>query len=213
MGHRLFAALCAVFIVHATASAQDEPGQDKIENRAAAAQETTGALLRRIQEFVVNPARTDPYKRVNFRVMWEGRVVPGVVYVSPISRRTQAISYRDGTDAANRRATPGLTTIQPVVLRRGVTHDDAFEKWADEVWNPAGASAMSLKNYRKDVRVDLLNLSGQIVKSYMLYRCWPTEYVALDALNAGADLAAEEKLTIQCDGWERDKAVREPAEE
>lgn len=179
------------------------------ENRSA---ERPAELLNQIREFVVNPSRTDPYKRINFRVRWDGKIVPGVTYVSPLSRTTEAIEYRDGGDPADRRVTPGLTTIHPIILKRGVTHDDAFEKWADLVWSPSGPGGVSLANYRKDVIIDLLNLSGQVVKRYVLFRCWPTQYVALDALDSGADLAAEERLVLRCDSWERDKSVVEPRE-
>ncbi|MFQ5562685.1 MAG: phage tail protein [Parvularculaceae bacterium] len=179
------------------------------ENRSA---DAPADILSRVREFVVNPARTDPYKRINFRVRWDGEVIAGVTYVSPLARTTETIEYRGGSDPADRKMTPGLTTIRPVVLKRGVTHDASFEEWADEVWNPAGPGGISLANYRKDVVVDLLNLSGQVVKRYVLYRCWPTQYVALDALDAGADLAAEERLVIQCESWERDKSVVEPRE-
>ncbi len=186
-------------------------GEGKIENWDDA--ELAGAgILRRIQQFVVNPSRTDPYKRINFRVKWDGRVIPGISFVSPISRRTAAIQYREGGDLANQRTTPGLTTILPVTLRRGVAHDPAFETWADQVWNPASAGAVSLKDYRKNVSIELVNLSGQVVKRYLLYRCWPTEYTALSALNAAASAKATETLIILCDAWERDKDVVEPEE-
>lgn len=186
------------------------PDDDKISNQPEAGREP-GSVLK-VRDFTVNPHRSDPYSRANFRVRWDGQTISGVSYVSQISRRTEEVAYRDGADPVSATSAPGITTIQPVTLRRGVTHDDAFEKWADLVWSPAGPSSMSLKNYRKDIVIELLNLSGQTVKRYVLYRCWPIDYVALGALDAGADRIAEENLTIQCEGWERDKSVTEPAE-
>lgn len=200
-------ALCVTAIT-SFAIAQDDTA--KIQNQQPPS--AAGDFFTRIREFVVNPSRDDPYKRVNFQVRWDGKVIPGVWSVSSLSRSTDAIAYRDGGDSVNVRMTPGLTKVRAVTLKRGVTHDAAFEEWADQVWNPAGQSANDLANYRKDVIVDLRNLSGQTVKRYFLFRCWPTKYVALSALEAGNSEAAHESLTIQCESWERDKAVTEPAE-
>lgn len=190
------------------------PQGEEINNAPdeAASAEHQSDLLMQFTDFPVNTHRYDPYKRINFRVVWDGQPISGVTHVSPISRRTQVVKHRSGSDPANSRSAPGLTTIQPITLRRGVTHDTAFEAWANLVWNPEGQSAMSLKNYRKNITIDLLNLSGTVVKRYMLHRCWPTLYVPLAVLDADTDLVAEEVLMIQCESWERDKGTMEPAE-
>lgn len=193
-----------------TPSSQNEKINNALDAEPGA--EIQPELLMQIREFVVNPHRLDPYKRVNFQVRWDNQTISGVTYVSPISRHTQVVTHRSGNDSTIRRSAPGLTTISPIVLKRGVTHDEAFEKWSNLVWNPASGSAISLKNYRKDIVINLLNLSGNVVKSYFLYRCWPTKYVPLAVLNADTDLVAEEILTIQCESWERDKSVVEPTE-
>jgi phage tail-like protein len=210
--------VCAATFFATIANAQEseeiENDLDKVTNPQGQATNNSSedGLLNRIASFVVNTTRRDPYKPINFRVRMDGRYIPGVSYVSPISRKTQAVSFRSGGDAANQTLAPGLTKIQPIVLKRGVTHDPTFENWADQVWSVDGPGAVSLKNYRRDLVVELQNLSGQTVKAYLLYRCWPTQYTALSALDADANSVAEESLTIQCEGWERDEAVVEPTE-
>lgn len=192
-------------------AAQEPTGaQDKIDNERSPVEDGFVELLERVRSFTVNSDRIDPYRQIAFSVQWEGQTIPGVNYVSPLQRSTEAISYREGNGSTNVRATPGLTTMAPVTLKRGVTHDPAFEDWASQVWNPQGSEAGSLEKYRKDILVDLKNLNGQIVKRYMLFRCWPTEYAAIEALDAASGLVAEERLVLQCDSWSRDKAVSEP---
>ena len=160
-------------------------------------------------QFPVNPHRLDPYKRFRFRVRWDGRVVAGVSRISGLRRRTDVVEYRQGTDPSTRKG-PGRTTWEPVTLERGVTHDTAFEDWANVVASAEGG--MSLRNLRKDVVVELHNEAGQIVLAYLLYRCWPSAYQALPDLDADRSEVAFESLTLELEGWERDLGVTEPVE-
>lgn len=99
-------------------------------------------------------------------------------------------------------------------LERGVTHDVEFERWANKVHRHgtgAGQEA-SLADFRKDIAIDLFNEAGQLVMSYRVYRCWPSEYQALPDLRADGDAVAIESITLQNEGWERDLVVKEPAE-
>ena len=108
----------------------------------------------------------------------------------------------------------GRTKYEPITLERGVTHDTAFEQWANKVWHfGAGAGAeVSLKDFRKDITIDMFNEAGQMVLSYKVFRCWVSEYQALPDLDANANAVAMEKIKLENEGWERDTAVAEPAE-
>jgi phage tail-like protein len=101
------------------------------------------------------------------------------------------------------------------VLERGRTHDEEFEMWANKVWH-FGASLgaeVSLKDFRKDISIELYNEAGQLVMAFKVHRCWPSEYVALSDLNANGEASvAIESLTLQNEGWERDTSVTEPQE-
>jgi phage tail-like protein len=162
--------------------------------------------------FVVNPHRFDPYQIFKFKVIWDGHDIPGIINVSPLVRKTEEIINRFGNDASKYGVSPGLTTFEPIVLERGLTHDKSFEEWANLVFNYQGDQAMSLKNYRKDITISLLNLQGTVVMTYVVYRCWVSEYQALPALNANKNCVAVERLVLQHEGWERDTAVTEPKE-
>jgi phage tail-like protein len=71
---------------------------------------------------------------------------------------------------------------------------------------------MSLKNFRKDIVIDVFNLQGSKVMSYKVYRCWVSEYQALPELDAGGNAVMIQTLKLENEGWERDTAVTEPTE-
>lgn len=163
-------------------------------------------------KFIVNTHRHDPYKSFKFRVLWDGKVIAGISRVSGLSRSTEVVQYREGADSSQLRTTPGSTNFEPITLERGVTHDPEFEQWANLVFSIQGDAAMSLKDYRKDILIQLLNHQGTVVMSYMVYRCWVSEYHPISELDAKGNCVAIEKLVLQHEGWERDSAVSEPSE-
>ena len=161
-------------------------------------------------EFTVNTDRFDPYKNFKFRVKWDGKYVAGVSKVSALKRTTEIVEHRQGGDPSTSRKSPGLSKFEPITLERGVTHDPEFENWANLVFHTDGDAAVSLKNFRKDIIIELFNLSGQKVKAYKVYRCWVSEYQALPELDANANAVAIEMMVIQNEGVERDTDVTEP---
>ena len=165
-------------------------------------------------QFTVNAQRVDPYKDFKFRIKWDGRYVAGVSRVSPLKRTTEVIKHREGGDHSSSHKSPGRTEYEPITLERGVTHDLEFEQWANKVWNfGAGlGSEVSLKDFRKDIALELYNEAGQLVMAYKIYRCWVSEYQALPDLDANGSAVAIQHLVLQNEGWERDTSVVEPAE-
>ena len=164
-------------------------------------------------EFTVNPTRLDPYKNFKFRVKWDGRYIAGVSKISGLRRTTEVVEHREGGDPSTSHKSPGRTKYEAITLERGVTHDTAFEQWANKVWAyAAGGHEVSLKDFRKDIIIDFFNEAGQRVLSYRVYRCWVSEYQALPDLDAGANAVAIEHIKLENEGWDRDTPVVEPAE-
>jgi phage tail-like protein len=161
-------------------------------------------------QFSVNPSRIDPYKKFKFLVKWDGKVVAGVSKMSPLKRTTDVIVHREGGDANVERKSPGKTHYDSIVLERGVTHDPEFESWANSVFSKSGL--MSLKNFRKDIVIELLNEAGVPVLAYKVFRCWVSEYTALPDLDAGQNAVAIQSIKIENEGWERDTSLAEPKE-
>lgn len=163
-------------------------------------------------QFPVNVHRFDPYKNMKFRIKWDGKYVAGVSKIGALKRSNEIVTHREGGDPSHARISPSTTKHEPITLDRGVTHDPEFEKWANLVFNIQGDAAMSLKNFRKDIIIELLNEAGQIAKAYKVYRCWVSEYVALPELDSNAHAVAIEHMVIQNEGWERDMDIPEPTE-
>jgi phage tail-like protein len=161
-----------------------------------------------------NPQRFDPYKNFKFRVKWDGKYVAGVSKVSSLQRTTEVVEHREGGDPSTVRKSPGQTKYEAITLERGVTHDEEFEKWANKVWNfGAGLGReVSLKDFRKDIIIEVYNEAGQKVIAYNVYRCWASEFQALPELDASANAVAIQTLKLENEGWERDYNVVEPSE-
>jgi phage tail-like protein len=167
-----------------------------------------------VAEFTVNAQRFDPYKSFKFRVKWDGRYVAGVSQVSALSRTTDVVEHREGGDPSTVRKSPGQTTYEAITLERGVTHDVAFEQWANKIWNyGAGLGAeVSLADFRKNITIELYNEAGQLAIAYNVYRCWVSEYQALPELDASGNAVAIQTLKLENEGWVRDYQVTEPTE-
>lgn len=165
-------------------------------------------------QFNVNPTRMDPYKNFKFRIKWDDKYVAGVSKMSALKRTTEVVKHRTGGDPSSSRKSPGRTEYEAITLERGVTHDPEFEDWAQRIWNfGAGfGSEVSLKNFRKDIIVEVYNEAGQLALAYKVYRCWVSEYQALPDLDANANAVAIQLIKLENEGWERDTSVPEPTE-
>jgi len=165
-------------------------------------------------QFSVNAQRFDPYKNFKFRVKWDGRYVAGISKVSALKRSTEVVEHREGGDPSTSRKSPGRSKYEAITLERGVTHDTEFEMWANKVWNyGSGLGAeVSLKDFRKDVIVEMYNEAGQTAQAYKIYRCWVSDFQALPDLDANANAVAIQSIKLENEGWERDYDVVEPSE-
>ena len=163
-------------------------------------------------QFEVNAHRIDPYKTFKFTVFWDKVIVAGVSKVSALKRTTEVVSHRHGGDLSTPRLQPGSSKFEPITLERGVTFAREFQDWANLVYSPEGDGGVSLRNFRKDIIINLHNLQGTVVRSYKVYRCWVSEFVALPELDANANAIAFEHIVLQNEGFERDPDVKEVLE-
>ena len=161
----------------------------------------------------VNAHRHDPYRTFKFQVVIDGQVVAGLKKMTALKRKTEPVKWRTAGDPSHDRILPGGTTYEPVTLEQGLTHDPVFENWANLVNNLQGDAAMSLKNFRKNIVINVLNLQGVVAISYKLTRAWVSDYQALPDFDAGSMITVGiQTITLQHEGWSRDPAVAEPAE-
>jgi phage tail-like protein len=162
--------------------------------------------------FSVNSTRIDPYKNFMFKVLFGQDVVAGVSKVSGLKKTIEVVSHRDGASLATPHLTPGLTKFEPITIERGISYDTAFEDWAHMVFSTDGPAAISLKNFRRDITIELYNRQGTKVKSWFAYRCWVSEFHAVPELDANANAIAFESIVVQNEGFSGDVAVLESAE-
>jgi phage tail-like protein len=163
----------------------------------------------------------DPFLTFRFIVSWAptgGKMTP-VAYVSKVtalSRTTEVVTWREGGAPQGVRRIPGQTQYGEITLERGLTLDNNFESWANKIWyypnSSALANELSLADFRKDIKIDLLNQAGQIVQSYYAFGCWPSGYTAMPELDASANSVAIESLVLQNEGWSRDDSVSAPTD-
>jgi phage tail-like protein len=167
-----------------------------------------------VPEFTINPTRFDPYKNFKFRLKWDGRYVAGISKMTALKRTTEVVKHRMGGDPSTSRKSPGRTEFEALTLERGVTHDPEFEAWASKVWSVGAAlgAEVSLKDFRKDIIVEVYNEAGQKALAYNVFRCWVSEFQAVPDLDANANAVAIQTIKLENEGWARDPAVKEPGE-
>jgi phage tail-like protein len=164
--------------------------------------------------FTVNINRFDPYKSYRFLVYFglDTTPVAAVSKVSALKRSSDVIEYKDGGSPIILKGL-GRTKYEPITLERGLTYDNAFVEWANAAQLlDKGAASQSLKNLRKEVRIDLLNEAGQAVYRFFVHACWVSEYQALPDLDAGANAIAIEHIKLENHGWEQDRTLTEAPE-
>jgi phage tail-like protein len=166
-------------------------------------------------EFTTGATRVDPYKNFKFRVKWAGTYVAGISKVSLLTRTTEVVKHREGGDPSTGRKSPRRTEYEAIILERGVTHDPAFQQWANQVWDNEDApirNADQEDDFRKDVIIDCFDEAGQKVTSYHIYRCWVSEYEVLPDPDANAGTVIIQRIKLENGGWDREPAVVAPTD-
>ena len=158
----------------------------------------------------VNPPASPKDTNIIFVVKWDGRIIPGITKVSGLRRKTEIVEYRSGGDPNMIRRAPGKSEYQPIILKRPRLNDPEFERWANKVWNLGSGlgSEVSLRDYRKDIIIELRDDTGKVLMAFKVYRCWPSEYIALSDLDVDDNSLAMEILVLEHEGWERDYEIR-----
>jgi phage tail-like protein len=163
-------------------------------------------------QFVVNTHRLDPYKNFKFRLRIQDRYVAGLSKMSALKRMTEAIEWREAGGPSIVRKLPGRTKFEPITLETGLTFDRQFEEWADMVNHIQGDPQVSLRNYRKELTIEVLNLQGVEVIRYRVHRAWVSEFQALPEMDANANAVAIVSVKVEHEGFTRDLTLAEPAE-
>jgi phage tail-like protein len=155
--------------------------------------------------------RFDPYRNFRFKVKWDNLYVAGLSKMGPLKRSTELVEWREAGENIISRKLPGKSKFEGVTLEAGLTLDTSFSDWAELVNDFTSHSLVNLKDFRKNITIDVFNESGAKVVAYNLHRCWPSEYQAMPDLDAGANAVAITTIKLELEWWERDTAVTEAA--
>jgi phage tail-like protein len=158
--------------------------------------------------FQTNAPRNDPYRTFKFQLLINGIAVAGLNKMGALEKTIETVKWRNTDDPIHKRVMSGGASYEAVTLEQGLTLDPDFEKWANLTNNIEGDAVLTLKNFRKDIIINILNLQGQLAISYKLYRAWVSEFQSLPDLDAGImNAVGIQSMTLQHEGWERDTSV------
>lgn len=149
----------------------------------------------------------DPLEKFRFLVSWssdtgsEVTATPraGFHDAQAPKRTTTKGTYREGVDPDIKQLFAGLTSMEDVVLSRGLVAHDAnneLYKWMSAVHNPqpghpglgkARPAQAAAADYRKDVTIKLLDRSGNVAREWVLYNAFPVHFTPGSDMNAGED--------------------------
>lgn len=149
-----------------------------------------------------------PFRNFKFKVYFEGKNDPVALIskMSALKRTTEVVEWREGGESNTVRKLAGKTKYEPITLEQGLSVDKDFEDWADLVNKWGGTNeAEKMNKFRKELRVEILDLDGEVVLKYKMHKCWVSEYTAVPDLDANANAVAIETLKIENEGWEKDK--------
>lgn len=161
----------------------------------------------------------DPLEKFRFAVQWSSDgdsentsvVRLGFHDVQTPKRSTTKGAYREGVDPDVNQLFAGLSSMEDIVMSRGVIIDDPnneFYKWMSAVHRPTtghvGRAALTGRatdaaaaNYRKDVTIQILDREGNVARQWSLFNAFPVNFVSSSDLDASEDGdKALESLTL-----------------
>ncbi|MGD1923884.1 MAG: phage tail protein [Paracoccaceae bacterium] len=174
-------------------------------------------------EYPKNPQRLTPYPNFRFKVKWpeasgNPTYVAGMSRVSALTRQAHVIRHREGGDPSTMHLAPGQTEYSPITFERGVSYDPSFEQWANKVFDHRNSQNTdgemnSLRDFRKNLTLEVYNEAGQMVLAYHIYNAWVSEYQAMSDLDANGRAASLiQSMTVENEGWERDDSIKPETE-
>ena len=149
--------------------------------------------------------RHDPYQAFKFRVTVDNFASAGFQKCSGLKEETEVAEYRESTDPVTMTKLPGLTSYDNIVLEKGMSPNDDFKAWREDIVKiaesgNAGADGLQTPKFRRNVTVELYDKGGEKVKEWEIFEAWPTVY-EIDTMDAESSDVLIEKLELACEGW------------
>lgn len=119
------------------------------------------------------------------------------------------VSYRENNYTGTSSKMPGLTTFEPVVLRKGATSNQSMYDWFTDVSDDAANLNIITKNavalniypsqsvhFRKDLVISAKNREGTFTKHWVLFDAFPISYKGGNDLGSTSEEKLIEEITL-----------------
>jgi phage tail-like protein len=144
----------------------------------------------------ISAHRFDPYKNFKFHIRLDGRIVAGITEVSGLH------SAKSSEAKTIKRKIPGVQKFPTITLKRGISHDQDFLKWANSATTGGSSNADPKQDdFRKDISIELNDEHGNLVSSYLLNRGWVSK-ISAPNLNAKGNEVVIETIELEHEGVE-----------
>lgn len=172
---------------------------------------------------MARPSSKDPLDKFRWMVEIEGFNRLGFASCETPSVSINTQKYAEGGNHLFPKQIVDSVEYKPVTLQRGVTSDINFHKWAkayfDYIYgetqiisiqgtrhNPGVLEIpdrIATAEYRRNVTISHLDRQGRIVKQYVLYNAFPTEYKPASDFSSDADdTLSMERLVLTYESFE-----------
>ncbi len=144
----------------------------------------------------------DPFQGFKFRVRIQGFDSAGFRSVSGLREETEIAEYREGNNPRTMIKVPGLTSFDNVVLEKGMSPNDDFVKWRQDIitiQTSGFTTSDGIQNFRRNVTIELFDKVGKAVKSWNLFDAWPT-ILEVETLDATSSDILIERLELAHEG-------------
>ena len=149
----------------------------------------------------------NPLRIFKFKIYFTDSEEPiaGVSKMGALKTKNESISWRTGGHIRNSASQiPGGSTFEPVTFEAGLgIADGRLQSWAFAVSNWKEMQAGHLPDkFRKDLRVDVLELSGIARISFLISSAWVSEMQVSPELDANnLNTIGLQSFTVQHEGW------------
>jgi phage tail-like protein len=150
------------------------------------------AILVTAAATAAEPAKSNKTPPQKLEVTIEGIGVAIFAGISGLSMEVEVVEYRDGGDTGTVRKLPGRLKFPDIVLKRGMTSDNALWDWMQK-------SATGVHDPRK-VTFVLFSPDGTPVRTVVIRNAFPVKWEGPSLDASGSDVAIE-TLVIAHEGF------------
>lgn len=125
------------------------------------------------------------YRAFQFLVEIDGVSNARFQEVGGLDATIDTVEYREGGDILGTRKFPGQTKHSNLSLKRGYTDDNQLYKWFEDVMTGR------TEKIRRNISVIQIDMAGQEVLRWNLFKAFPVKYTAPGFNAKGNDLSIE----------------------